>query len=316
MAKKHYLMGLVKANKDTGTFSFIASTGAIDRQGEVIDPAGWQLKRFMDNPVILWAHRYDELPVGKATSLSTDAKGLYVEGVFASADANPKAQQVRKLYEDGMLSAVSVGFIPLERNGNIITKSELLEISVVPVPANPEALSLMKTSMQLDASILKSLEDAMADEFHPEDEGAIEVSDEDVDLENEIALEDEIADTFEVDEEAKTWTLRKGDKVLATVKVADALLGKEVEVKEGRVLSSKNAQKIATVVGQMKDLSASLEELLSMAEAPKAGDENIVAKAEVLVITRQTLDGMREQLRLNDKHNELAIAVLNKVLNR
>lgn len=313
--KKHFLMGVVKANKDTGGFSFIASTGAVDRQGEVVDPKGWQVERFKQNPVILWAHNYAELPVGKATSIRMDDKGLYVDGVFASEEQNPKAQQVRALYEGGFLSAVSVGFIPLERDGNIITKSELLEISVVPVPANPEALSLMKTSMQLDASLVKSMEDALNDEYHPEDEDVIIPDDEDIDIEGDI-LEDDIADILEVDEEAKTFTLKKGDKVLASVKVADHLLGEEVDVKEGRVLSTKNAQKISEVVVKLKDLSGALEELVSLSEAPKSGEDSTVVKEEVLVITRGELDGIRAHLRSNDKQNELVIATLNKFLGK
>lgn len=290
MEQKQFFTVMVKANKSTGTFSFIASTNAIDRQGEVIDPAGWELKRFMDNPVILWAHNYSELPIGKAIKTYVDERGLIVDGVFASAEANPKAQQVRTLYEEGMLTAVSVGFIPLERNGSLITKSELLEISFVPVPANPEALSLMKRTMQLEASLMKSIEDA-SDEYHPEDEGTI-TPPEDEDVSDDI-LEEEIADTL-IDEEEK--------KV-------------EGDVKEGRVLSAKNVQKIASIVGAMKDLSSALEELLSSVDAPKASDDSIV-KADYVVISRVTLDEVRTQLRSVDKHNELHLAVLNRALGK
>src|SRR3972149_1311239 len=141
--KSMIIKGYVKANKDDGTFSVIASTSTIDRQGESIDQAGWELDAYRKNPVILWAHRYDMLPVGVAEELIVDERGLVINGRFAKEDANPFAQQVRRLYEDGILSTVSVGFIPKERNGNVITRSELLELSFVPVPANPEALSLL-----------------------------------------------------------------------------------------------------------------------------------------------------------------------------
>jgi hypothetical protein len=69
---------------------------------------------------------------------------LIIEGVFASTE---NAQLCRKLYDEGILKTVSVGFIPLERdqaNNSIITKAELLELSFVPVPCNPNALSLEK----------------------------------------------------------------------------------------------------------------------------------------------------------------------------
>lgn len=132
-------------DKETGTFEVVASTGDVDRDKEVIDPKGWELGNFRKNPVILWAHNYSELPIGIAEKIEQTDKGLVIKGRFASAEANPKAQQIKKLYEEGIQQAVSVGFIPLERDehdDSIITKAELLELSFVPVPANPNALAL------------------------------------------------------------------------------------------------------------------------------------------------------------------------------
>ena len=97
----------------------------------MISPQGWQLQNFLKNPFILWAHRYDELPIGIAEKVEQRIDGLFVSGRFASQEANPKAVQVKKLYEEGIYRAVSVGLIPLKRNGNVITEAELLEVSYV-----------------------------------------------------------------------------------------------------------------------------------------------------------------------------------------
>lgn len=150
---KIYIKGVVTKIADD-TYEVIASTNSIDRQGDSIDQSGWQLDNYMRNPVMLWAHNYDELPVAKALEVSTASGQLRATFVFASAEANPKAAQIKKLYEDGFLNATSVGFIPLTRSGNIITSAELLEISFVPVPANQDALRL---AMQkgLDVSLVK-----------------------------------------------------------------------------------------------------------------------------------------------------------------
>lgn len=129
--------------KAKGGYSVIASTSTIDRSGDSIDQAGWDLKNFMLNPVMLWAHDYSALPVAKATSIVVDGRGLVADYEFAPPEGNPMAQQVKTLVDEGFLNAVSVGFMPLERNGNVITKMELFEISFVPVPANPQALQLM-----------------------------------------------------------------------------------------------------------------------------------------------------------------------------
>jgi HK97 family phage prohead protease len=142
--KKTFIHGLVTKIADN-VYKVLASTSAIDRQGDSIDQSGWLLNNYLKNPVMLWAHDYAELPVAKATGVQITSKGLELTFEFAPAEANPKAQQIKMLYDEGFLNAVSVGFIPQERNGNIIIRAELLEVSFVPVPANQEALRLALT---------------------------------------------------------------------------------------------------------------------------------------------------------------------------
>lgn len=126
-------------SEENGTFEVIASTEDVDRMGEVVRSDGWMLENFNKNPVILFGHDHGSLPIGKATSAEVRDRELIVKGVFASHE---NAQKVRKLYEEGIMKAVSVGFIPHEMDGNIITSAELLEVSFVPIPANSEALAL------------------------------------------------------------------------------------------------------------------------------------------------------------------------------
>lgn len=170
---KKYLRGIVEKSAE-GKYRVLASTASVDRQGDSIDQSGWDLKNFLNNPVMLWAHKYDELPVAKATSTQETKRGLEMDFEFATEEMNPMAQQIKALYDEGFLSAVSVGFIPKERNGSVITKMELLEVSFVPVPANAEALAMslksINSNMLLDEDLKKSLVDnlekgAVADEL-------------------------------------------------------------------------------------------------------------------------------------------------------
>lgn len=128
-----------------GEFEVIASTDDIDRHGEVIVQDGWKLEKYWKNPVILVDHWYSvDKIVGKATDIRIEGGKMIIRGVFADT---PRAQEVQKLYDAGFLRAVSVGFIPLQRDENnrdIITSAELLELSFVPVPSNPEALDNLK----------------------------------------------------------------------------------------------------------------------------------------------------------------------------
>lgn len=175
--QKQFIIGLVSKASE-GKYKVLASTNAVDRQGDSIDQSGWDLTNFKLNPVMPWAHDYSALPVGKATSVQVTKLGLEAEFEFAPAEGNPMAQQVKVLYDQGYLNAVSVGFIPKTRQGNIIKSAELLEISFVPVPANQEALRLSMKSIDgnndLDESmksILKQVleKGAVADELNAEE---------------------------------------------------------------------------------------------------------------------------------------------------
>jgi len=142
-----YAKAVIEKGSDD-TMRIIASTEAIDRDGEIIKLSGWDLKAFKSNPVFLWAHNHGELPLGKFLSITNSKYKGRLEGVikWASEEANPFAKFVKAQFEEGLMKTFSVGFIPKERDinePNIITKAELLEVSAVPVPSNPGALALL-----------------------------------------------------------------------------------------------------------------------------------------------------------------------------
>jgi HK97 family phage prohead protease len=145
-----------KAAQDSGTFEVIVSTDNEDRQGEILDQAGLNTEFYLTNPVVLWAHDYHSLPIGITESITKEGNKTIAKGRFAPEEANSFAQQVRKLYDAGIVRTTSVGFIAKEMKGNVITSSELLEFSFVPVPANPYALSMRTLKdLGLDAEMLK-----------------------------------------------------------------------------------------------------------------------------------------------------------------
>jgi HK97 family phage prohead protease len=127
------------------------STFDLDRFGERIDPAGWDYKRYLDNPVIEWAHRYDIPAIGKADGLYTDEKGLHGLVIFNDKAYGPFGWGIGERVKAGVIRAGSVGFrileieIPSKEDGKdgttlIFRKQELLEFSICNVPANPWAL--------------------------------------------------------------------------------------------------------------------------------------------------------------------------------
>ena len=151
------------------TYEFVASTEDIDRDGEVIEVAGWDLKNFKKNPVITFAHDYRSLPIGKSPKVWVSDGKLRNHVEFPAEGVYPFADTVRRLVEGGFLRTESVGFKPapdsvVEEDGDGVktprrryTKQELLEIAIVPVPSNPNALIEAKTKGIITEDELKEL---------------------------------------------------------------------------------------------------------------------------------------------------------------
>lgn len=159
MDTKHLIAQVEKTAKG---FRAVASTAAIDRQGESIDQGGWDLKNFKKNPILLWAHDHTEPPIGTAKNIKVEGDGkkarLTFEPIFH--DITDKAKAIKQLFEEGIMNSFSVGFMPVEAEGNTFTKSELLEISAVGVPANPEARTMAYKSLTLkgfEDSVIKGV---------------------------------------------------------------------------------------------------------------------------------------------------------------
>jgi HK97 family phage prohead protease len=128
------------------TRRFCFTDGSEDRMGDKINVRGWETADFLRNPVCLYAHQSDALPVGRVVNIFVSGDRLMGDIRFAPPETYEFADTVLKLIDGGYLGSVSVGFLPLEfefaddRRGINFLRQTLLEISVVPVPANAHAL--------------------------------------------------------------------------------------------------------------------------------------------------------------------------------
>lgn len=135
---------------DTMSFTAIASSDSVDRDGDVLEASGWLLKNFKKNPVILWGHDANLMPIGKATNVWIEGNQLKFTTQFAPPEVNPFAKNVYEAYKQGFLTSFSVRFDPVKwedipasndqiRLGRRYKSMDLLEISAVNIPANPDA---------------------------------------------------------------------------------------------------------------------------------------------------------------------------------
>lgn len=151
-------MTIKTKTKANGSTTVIASTPNADRYNDVV-ASDWDLKAYMQNPVVQFGHRYDIPPVGKTEKLTVDPKtgNLMATIKWDDAPTNPLGQTVAAQFRSGFLRAVSVGFQPGKQvarsklptdhpahgeKGMYMTANKLLEISAVPIPANAEALAV------------------------------------------------------------------------------------------------------------------------------------------------------------------------------
>lgn len=137
-------------DEDELVLQFAISTGVEDRDGDTINPKGWNLKNYKKNPVVLWAHSYWNPPIAQGLKVWIEDEKLKAIAKFTDEELYPFGYMIYRMCKAGFLNATSVGFQPTKwedrRNdeglwlGYNFLKQELLEFSVVPVPSNPEAL--------------------------------------------------------------------------------------------------------------------------------------------------------------------------------
>jgi HK97 family phage major capsid protein/HK97 family phage prohead protease len=132
---------------------FVLSDATVDRYGDIVEPGGWDLRAFKKNPIALFGHS-SGFPIGKWADVRVDGGKLKGRLEFASEGTSDRIDELRRLVEQGILRAVSVGFRPIEAvpindkepwGAQRYTKQELLETSLVSVPANPAAISLARS---------------------------------------------------------------------------------------------------------------------------------------------------------------------------
>jgi hypothetical protein len=120
------------------------------RQPPELDFAGLSTDNYAKNPVVMWAHDTighspsGGLPIGRTLKITKTPSGEVVAD-FEFLDDDPFARRVKNAWDRGFLRAASISWLPVETvpipgGGWRDARSDLLEWSIVSVPADPEAL--------------------------------------------------------------------------------------------------------------------------------------------------------------------------------
>lgn len=132
---------------------FICSTEKLDTWGTILEQ-DWDLKRYKANPVVLYAHKSRELPIGQAKNIRVEGSGAarqLVATVWFS-DAHQMARDVWTLVLERTLRGISVGFdfsscrfeMVDDVEHLVLSGLELIELSITPTPSNGDCLAQIR----------------------------------------------------------------------------------------------------------------------------------------------------------------------------
>lgn len=196
----------------------------------VHDLPNMDVSRYLTNPVVLWNHDSDVIPVGRTKALRRNDDGSWDADLEWNTDTE-LGRSVKKAFDKGFINAASIGFLPGE-NGQPPT---MLEWSWVGIPADPHALR-------------KSLDAVMHDIIRADDTQEAVMSNTEIEGVVKKALEEHIADkpTYEPD------TL-----VSAIVEAVGPAIDQKIKERDEAVAAAAAAE---------KEKSDAQEELSRMAE--------------------------------------------------
>lgn len=276
--KKIYLQAELKKVEDK--LMFVASDETLDRHGDVIPIDSWDLKNYRKNPVLLINHDYSvESIVGKAGSLNLDldTKQLTFEPIFH--ELTQTSSEAKAMVEGGYLSTVSVGFMPIwpKKDGDKI-KYELLEISFVPVPANPSAERLKALEGEaVDDETKEKIEDFAKEDGEEVDAGEVEEPVVEADETDEVPAEvpeknddENASEVIDTDDQFKRLVL-DADAGVVSCSVAflklrihqQAAVGNETDKGRGPQSTSKAARKRPLEVRMLQRVAKHINHALS-----------------------------------------------------
>jgi len=158
----HAELKTVKADGDGLFIEGFASTKDIDRVDDIVEPTAFTktLKAFMQNPVLMFNHGMGikgRDVVGKIVESEIREKGLWVKAFISETE-----QELRTKIKEGLFKAFSFGFKILKsdmikqagKDIRKIAEVELLEVSVVSIPANRRALFSVSKAFEFGTDLI------------------------------------------------------------------------------------------------------------------------------------------------------------------
>ncbi len=235
MKRQHLIFETKIVDKENRIIEIVGSTESFDRIKDRMLMSGAKLNNYLKNPIILPNHDYTSQAIAKALNVVITDKRLIFKIQFAETELG---NEWFYLYANKYMNAASIGFYPIkyklnEEGGYDYIEWELLELSLVTVPCNPEAIQRAFK----DGHISKLLYDKIIK-----------------DGEDEVKLEDiqKILDE----------TLKPIGEKIKLLEAKSNEKSNEPETKSGATLSKSSMDTLSKVIEGLKEHCGSLEKFI------------------------------------------------------
>jgi len=272
-----------------------ANTTTKDRVGDVVAMEAWTkggIDNYKLNPIILAYHNHSR-PIGVAESLSIDEKGLKITARISKA-----AGEIYQLVQEGILKAFSIGFQVKDADYDsatdifVIKDLELLEVSVVSVPANQDSLFSVSKGFDSEADYLE-----FKKSFNPPEENLEEIAKEQEtqELPEEKPKEEEFMDKEELQKmiaEATSAAVSKGIEVGQSG--AEKLLAEaEKRIKDAEAAGAANLKAVEDLRAALAEKATEIEALQKSKmqfDEKATGDKITYAEKEAAILMAKAVN--------------------------
>ena len=154
--------------EDGSGHRMVIAANEVSRNGDELNLRGISFKNYRKNPVVLWAHdSYSGIPIAKTVKIGHDDQGRIVADFEFNSD-DEFAARVENAWNGGFIRGASIRYMPtkvvevMNEAGEVerfrVDKSELLEWSLVPIPADPDSVRAAARALNLPEEIFRGLE--------------------------------------------------------------------------------------------------------------------------------------------------------------
>ena len=164
------LMVMTEARQaeDGSAHRMVVAANELSRNGDDVNLRGISFKSYRKNPVVLWAHdSYSGIPIAKTLKIGHDDQGRIVADFEFNSD-DEFAARVENAWNGGFIRGASIRYLPTKvvevrsEDGTVerlrVEESDLLEWSLVPIPADPDSVRAAARALGLPAEIFRGLE--------------------------------------------------------------------------------------------------------------------------------------------------------------